>query len=347
MQIDSIAVRIPSLEVSNEFVIAELERLNPTVPVKIVKLYQRQVLNLLKKSGSKTRFWRDKKKGERGIELIKATMLEALQKAGLKKEDVDLLIYCGVGKGFKEPANAYFFAYALGMNCSCFDISDACMSWVRALEVAYDFLKSGRYKHIMVVTGEFNIYEHGYPDLWQIKKPEQLEYTFPIYTIGEAVTTTLLSASGQEWKFNYDSAPELVNLCSIPVEGYEDFCEKNEKINLHGLNKFVSFGGELFDAAKKRMYRLVKRTIPKINEPDIWFPHAASSESYLETGDILGIEREKNYIDVYPKFGNVVSASIPLAIDMALKEGKLKRGNKVVLWPASAGMVFCVVQFSY
>lgn len=347
MQIDAISVRIPSFEVSNEWAIDELERLNPDLPPKTLKLYQRQTLSLLKKSGSQTRFWRDKQKGETAFELTRATMVEALQKANLKKDDIDLLIYCGVGKGFKEPANAYFFAAALDMTCSCFDITDACMSWTRALDIAYRFLKAGKYRHIMVVTGEFNVYEHLYPYLWKIKSLSQTEYTLPAYTIGEAATTTVLSSSESEWKFDYDSAPQLVNLCTIPTEGYEEFCESDPKINLHGINRFVSFGSELFAAATESMITLVKRTIKNVNDPDIWFSHAASSAAYLEAGDILGLRRERNYIDVYPRFGNVVSSSIPLAMHMAQGTKRLKRGDKVVLWPTSAGMVYALVQFIY
>ncbi len=347
MKIDAISVKIPSFEVSNEWILKELERLNPDVPTKEVKLYQRQVLTLLKKSGSKTRFWRDKQKGEKAFELIKASMEEALEKASLNKDDVDLLIYCGVGKGFKEPANAYIYANALDMKCSCFDVADACMSWTRALEIAYRFLKAGAYKHIMVVNGEFNVYEHLYPYLWKIKSLEQIEYTLPSYTIGEAATTTVLSASDKEWKFNYDSAPELVNLCTIPQEGYEEFCEENEKINLHGINRFVSFGGQLFDEGKKRLIALVRRNIADIDEADIWFPHAASSRLWQEMGDELNIKPEKNYTATYPYCGNLVSASIPVAMNMALVENKLRRGQKVALWPGSAGMSFCIVQFIY
>ena len=183
MKIDTISVKTPSFEVSNEWILEELERLNPDTPKKTIKIYQRQVLSLLKKSGSNTRFWRDKQKGETAVDLVKATMLDSLRKAGLNKDDVDLLIYCGVGKGFKEPANAYFFAHALGMKCTCFDITDACMSWIRAMEVAYHFLRSGAYRHIMIVNGEFNVYEHLYPFVWKIKSLAQLEYTLPNFTI--------------------------------------------------------------------------------------------------------------------------------------------------------------------
>ncbi len=53
------------------------------------------------------------------------------------------------------------------------------------------------------------------------------------------------------------------------------------------------------------------------------------------------------YAKVFPNYGNIVSASIPMGMDMALKEGRLKRGHNVVLCPASAGMVYSAVRFTY
>jgi 3-oxoacyl-[acyl-carrier-protein] synthase III len=76
------------------------------------------------------------------------------------------------------------------------------------------------------------------------------------------------------------------------------------------------------------------------------FPHAASSVAYkLASKDI--ISPEKMYTRVFPRYGNLVSASIPAGLDLALKEGLLARGDRVVFLPASAGMVFSVVQFNY
>ena len=50
---------------------------------------------------------------------------------------------------------------------------------------------------------------------------------------------------------------------------------------------------------------------------------------------------------VFPRYGNIVSASIPTAISMAHQQGLLNRGDRAILIPASAGMSFAVVQFTY
>jgi 3-oxoacyl-[acyl-carrier-protein] synthase III len=220
------------------------------------------------------------------------------------------------------------------------------MSWIRALEISYEFFKSGRYKHIMIANGEFNIY-HGFPDNLKIRDLRQVEYTFPTYTIGEAATATILSPSEQEWKFAYKSVPALADLCTIPLGGWDNFVEPSKRMGRNGLYNFVSYGRELFDAARKYLAPLVKELVKDLNYPDIYFPHAASDNAYLAASKDHSLPTEKMFAEVFPKYGNLVSASIPVGMDMALKSGRLQRGNKVVFCPASAGMVYGAVQFVF
>ncbi len=346
MRIESIGVRFPSRKVTNDDILKFLEDHSNGVSKPLLKTYQRLVKGLFRTAGSEVRFIRDLEKSETAGPFIKEAMQDALDKAGRSKDDIDLLIYCGVGKGFLEPANAYFYASAMGMDCSCFDISDACMSWIRALEISYEFFRSGRYKTIMVVNGEFNIH-HGFPDNFKVTDLRQLEYTFPTYTIGEAATATILTNSDNEWKFRFKTLPELSDLCTIPLDGYDSFVDPSHRLGKNGLYNFVSYGMQMFDSARKHLAPLVKEVVQNMDEPDIYFPHAASDVAYLASADNIGIPEGKMYAKVFPTYGNIVSASIPVGMDMAIKEGRLARGNKVVLCPASAGMVYSVVQFVY
>jgi acyl-CoA:acyl-CoA alkyltransferase len=346
MKIQSIGVRLPSRTVTNDDILQFLEDHSNGIAKPILRTYQRMVKGLLKMAGSNTRVIRDTEKSEAASTFIKGAIEDALEKANLSKDDIDLMIYCGVGKGFLEPANAYFYANAMGMSCSCFDIADACMSWIRALEISYHFLKSGRYRAVLVVNGEFNMH-HGMPDNFVVKNLRQIEYTFPTYTIGEAATATVLVPSEQEWKFTFKTLPELCDLCTIPLDGYESFVEHTNRLAKNGLYNFVSYGREMFANADKILAPLVKETVGDLNAPDIFFPHAASDAAYLTASKKLGLPLDKMYAKVFPLYGNLVSASIPTAMDMAMKEGLLKRGSKVVFCPASAGMVYGVVQFTY
>jgi acyl-CoA:acyl-CoA alkyltransferase len=347
MHIDSINLTVPSLQITNEQLLEFIAHFNPNHTHATIASYQKMVTYLLKKVGAKTRYVRNRTNGETAIELLKTALESALSDANLARQDVDLLIYCGVGRRFLEPASAYFVAQALGMKCQCFDVLDACMSWTRALELAYLFLKQGVHQHIVIINAELNFYEHGFPDLCRIQSFRQLEYTFPAYTIGEAVTATVLSASEQAWSFAYDSAPEYADLCAIPLEGFEEFIIDGAHTGMNGVNRFYAFGSKMFDIASQRMLDIIRRMVVELDEPDIWLPHAPSAQIIHEIGNQLHVAPEKIYSAVFPKLGNIVSATIPAAMYMALQENRLQRGHKVVLCPASAGMSFAVVQFVF
>ncbi len=347
MRIASIVTRIPSLKVSNEDIINEVDKYNDGLPRKTVERYKRELAYLLKKSGAETRYFRDRSRGETAIRLLKSAMSEALDKANLDRSEIDLLIFCSVGRGFLEPANAYFCAQAMGMDCNCFDVADACMSWVRALEIAHHFLATPSYHNIMVVNAEFTVYEYGHPDIFKIRSPGQIAYTFPAYTVGEAAAVTILTKTRDPWTFDFESAPEAATLCYIPLKGYEDFCERSGDIGLNGINGFVSFGGQLFEIAVERMIRLVHAKVPDITKPDIWFPHVAASYPFQQAAEILKIDPRKFFTGAFPLYGNVISASIPVAMHLATSANRLTRGQRVVLCPVSAGMCFAIVQFVF
>ena len=347
MQIRSVSLKIPSKKITNELIYRYLEEYNSDVSWLKKKTYLRMIHKLLNKSGSRVRYLRDLEIGEKAKDMIIDAMKEAIEKAGISKNEIDLLIYCGVGKGFLEPASSYFYAKALGISPACFDIGDACMSWVRALEIADAFLRNNTYRHILIVNGEFNAYDHGFPENFRIKNLRQAEYTFPTYTIGEAATATVVAQSNHVWRFHFKSVPELVDLCTIPLAGYRDYVETNKKHGLNGNDNFVSFGGKMFKHAERYLSDLVKESIGNLNDPDIYFPHAASDNIYLSQAKKIGIREEKIFTEIFPNYGNVVSASIPAGLWLALKQKRLKRGHRVIFCPASAGMSFATVEFTF
>ena len=103
----------------------------------------------------------------------------------------------------------------------------------------------------------------------------------------------------------------------------------------------------IYPLTKYGFYFIKCEVQKKIDAPDIYFPHAASNMAYLAGAKKIAGKLDKLYTKVFPMYGNVVSASIPLGMQLALGEGRLKRGDKVVFIPASAGMVYGVVQFTY
>ena len=113
------------------------------------------IKQLLEKSGSESRFWCAQ--GETAIEHVKTCVTDVLQRSQISPRDVDLLIYVGVGRGFIEPSNAHLMAHALNcVNAQCFDIIEACMSWIRGLQIADSLFKTSTYRNALIINAEFN-----------------------------------------------------------------------------------------------------------------------------------------------------------------------------------------------
>jgi acyl-CoA:acyl-CoA alkyltransferase len=347
MRIESIKVALPSRKLSNDDVV-ELVRQNSKATYKgELDKTLKEISFLLKYSGAEYRYWLGE--GETPIGLIKKAINEALKEANCTKEDIDLLIYVGVDRGFMEPAGSYLVARAVGMeHTQCFDILDACMSWTRALQTSYSLLNAGIYKRIMVINGEFSVREGGpiYPRVFTLGSQEELQWCFAGHTIGEAATATILKRDlDNVWEFNFSSHNTYADLCTLPREGYQFYCEPTDYIGRNGANKFSSFSNIMFDKGLPMLTDIFRCLKVPVEEIKAIFPHGASKKAWVDAAEPLGVGHLIKHI--YPRCGNLVSASVPAGIALSTADGDISRGDKLVGWVASAGMSFSSYSFIY
>ena len=344
MTLRATSLKTPGTLVSNDALLELIRDANGDLPPDEVETYCRRVASLLAKSGAHCRRLRDRAGGETALSFMIAAVREALDKASLRPADLGLLIFCGVGRGFVEPSNAAFLCQALDLACDFFDVSDACMSWVRALQIADSLLSTGVHEHIMIVNGEFTAFEFGLPGVLKVRSREELNYTFPALTIGEAATATVVSRSPARWRFRFRTDAQKADLCTVPLPGYRDFCLSPGRIGLNGPLQLVSFGADLTSGALEALLAFVGDTFTEdeIAAFDLWFPHAASASLCDTAAKRLGLGG-KLYSAVFPKYGNLISASVPAAVSTALDEGVLQRGSRIVFCPASAGLSLALV----
>ena len=357
MRIEGIAAVFPSRVVSNADIlemIATESKESFRGDLDDSKIIER-IRQLLHYSGIRNRRWSEP--NETPIQLLARAISQALTEGECDYPDIDLLVYAGVGGGFFEPGNSHMVAHALGMrHAQCFDIRDACNSWSRALQLMYHtFQADPSVSRALVVNAEFNMYPGGpgVPDLFRLQYPEQIDWRFPAYTIGEAATATLLVRDPtREWEFHFTSRTDLADLCVIPEANYNGYCINGldgqrdisgGKIGRNGPYRFTSFGSELSAHGMSlaidvfRQLAIDKSAIQKI------FPHASSKRDWNNGADILGVKELMFHI--YPDYGNVVSASVPAGIALAREKGEIRRGDRLVAWVGSAGMSFSVCSF--
>jgi acyl-CoA:acyl-CoA alkyltransferase len=347
LRIKSVKLVLPRQRLTNEDII-DLVRLHSrdTYPADFDAVLN-HIRVFLRFTGANTRYMLAK--GETPIQLIVEAVESALDEAGYHKNDIDLLVHCGVDRGFLEPGASYFIAKSLGMDrVQCFDIVDACNSWARSAQIIYHAMNSGSTKRALLVNGEFNgrAGGPGYPDLFALTSAEQLSWTLPAFTIGEAATATVFSCDDDpQWGFHFSSRPDLADLCTIPLAGYDGYCSHSERVARNGILRFTSFGAELFDAARPELMNIFARLNVPLDEIRAIFPHAASATLANSIANTLGVKHLVR--NAYPRLGNVVSASVPAAMAMAIEEKHVKRGDLLVGMVASAGMSFSSFSFVY
>lgn len=345
MIIKGIAASLPSRIVTNDHMIEMIREQSTEYQGDLEKMLM-VTRALLEKSGLQERRWCDRY--ELPIDHVAKATRAALADSYLQNTHIELLIYVGVGRGFLEPGNSHMIANALGFHkAQCFDIVDACMSWVRALQLVDSLFKNGSYRNALIVNAEFNAQSGGplYPHNLNLHHREQLEYRFPSFTIGEAATATLLIPSEPDnFEFHFSTRPDLSDLCTIPLPDYEGFCNPTDKIGKDGAMQFTSYGLDMHNKSQHEIVNVFKEMAVS-DDISIVFIHASSKREWERFGRQITLE-DKLY-HVYPKTGNLVSASVPAAIHHAIVNKSLNRGDKLVMWVGSAGMSFNSTTFIY
>lgn len=344
MRIRAIESLLPSRVVTNDEVIEWMKDCaRSALSDDELVLLELQIRKLLAISNTEVRYHRAPHETalSLGLEVGRA----ALKKAELDPSEIDLLIYVGVARGFIEPATANLFQDHLGLkNATCFDILDACASWLRALHVAYMFITAGTYRNVMILNSECNAREYS---TFKVSSVDDLKFRFPTLTIGEAATATIVSPSEipEPFYFTFKNWGSGHTLCKIPLPQYREFSNGDDVDHVKPL-EFFSLGEKLFRLGFiKMMDHYHSDPALKAYKPDIGFSHSASDSASRRAAKLLG--EEKSAYLTHARFGNTVSASIPLGMSYALREGKMLPNMKVMLACVSAGLTTGWACFRY
>lgn len=346
MIIENVAVSFPTRKVCNEEVVdlirVHSKRFDGDLPkaLETIKTY-------LDHSGLITRQWQAT--GERPIEHLDKVVSSALKGSGLQCADIDLFIYVGVGRGFREPGNSYMVAKSLGITrAQCFDVIDAGMSWTRAISLVDGLFKTDHYRNALVVNAEFNVTAGGTPSAthFPLQSAAQLDLALPSYAVGESATATLLLPDNpSNFRIAFRSRPDLADVCTVSSEGFKDFCGSSGSSEALGTNRLAAKGSELHRHLTQEVSYLLKDAKLSTKDVDIVFTHTSSATEWHAATERHGLAEKIHHI--YPRTGNIVSASIPAALARAKEDGRLKAGDQVLFLMGSAGMSFAAGRFEY
>jgi 3-oxoacyl-[acyl-carrier-protein] synthase III len=344
MKILNVSYSLPGKRVTNDSLVSEIiRRSRKHFSLADVGELEKRLRRFFRLSGSKIRYHRDA--GEKACDIAIKAGQKALDATGIDPTEIDLLIYAGVGRGWIEPATANLFQSELKLTgATCFDVLDACASWIRSLSIAQSFLNQKVYKKIMILNSECNVREYANVELRSL---DELEQSFSAFTIGEAATATIVSAEGspEGARFSFRSWGEKHGLCKIALPNADDFTPAGEEKKKP--MSFTTLPGELLTFTMKKLVAHVKDT-PSIGNllHDKVFIHSVSVPSTTKVARLLGFGL-KQVFECHARFGNTVSASLPLAMAVAEEEGELERGMRALLLMGSAGVTTGIGSIEY
>ena len=269
-----------------------------------------------------------------GIEAAK----KALDDAGVKPEELDLILVCTCTPDFFYPSTACLIQKKIGaVNAAAFDVNSACTGFITATDIAQKYLETGHYKTILVVACE--------------RLSNQLDYTdrsmcilfgdaagAVVYRRSDKPFYSMLGADGDEFEALY---------CKINyVPNCPFFAEKDDTPE---KQKFLqSDGHAVYKFAVNAMANAVRNVAEQggydINGLDIVIPHQANLRIIKKATEILGIPEEKVYTNI-ERMGNVSSACIPVCLDEMRRAGRVKPGMKICFVGFGAGLTYGALIF--
>lgn len=235
----------------------------------------------------------------------------ALERANLTAKDVDAVICATISPDhFCMPSTACKIAKNLGINAiTAFDISAACTGFIYLLELAKSLIESGSKKNVLIIGAE--------------KLSKIVDWTDRTTCIlfGDGAGAAVVSASEEN---------EIIDVHTAADGNYA-----NLLITPGGEEKFIKMSGnEVFKIAVQTLTKDVVDILEKnqisSDKIDLFIPHQANLRIIEAVKQRLNFTNEQCVITV-GKYGNTSSASIPMAMNDAYEEGRLKKGDLLLL----------------
>ncbi|HEU5408034.1 MAG TPA: beta-ketoacyl-ACP synthase III [Nitrospira sp.] len=270
--------------------------------------------------------------GEACSDLAVQAGRRALTAAGLVATDLDMILVATCTGDYPLPATACLVQHQLGATkAAACDLSAACCGFVYALSVADAYVKSGM-RHVLVIGSEVMSAITDWTD----------RNTCVLF--GDGAGAVVVSASDGErgiLSTHLRSDGALCELIMVPGGGSRT--PPSEKVIAEGLQYIKMKGNETFKVAVRTLEEIARTTLSanglRVEDLDLYVPHQANVRILKAVMERLGLPIEKVLLNL-DRYGNTSAASIPMALDEAVREGRIKDGSLVMLGAFGAGLTW-------
>lgn len=268
-------------------------------------------------------------KGEKTSDMALAAANRALESANLAADDIDLIIVATTTPDKVFPSTACIVQRQLGVkNTPAFDVHAACSGFIYALDIANRFIATGGAKNALIIGSE--------------TYSRILDWTDRATCVlfGDGSGAVVLSASDEAGVISthIHSDGEFEELLHVPAgisSGYENVQKEAAFIQMKGH--------EVFRKAVSTLGSIARETLAgnNVSQDDIaWLvPHQANLRIITAAAKKLGLPMEQVIVTV-DEHANTSSASIPLALDVAVRDGRIKAGDLLLFEAFGAGFTW-------
>lgn len=266
-------------------------------------------------------------------DLGSAASQEALKKAGLTPDSIDLILVASITPDMFFPSTACFIQDKIGArNAAAFDVLAACSGFIYGLSMADSFIRTGTFRNILLVGAETltKITD------WKDRNTCVLfgDGAGAVVLRGEegdsGILSTHLYSDGSLWGF-----------LNIPGGGSRNPATA-QSVTM-GLHYIKMNGNETFKVAVRSLEQACRDALSRngldISQVDLFIPHQANYRIIQAVVSRLKLPLEKVYLNL-ERYGNTSSASIPLALDEAVSAGRVKSGDLILLSSFGGGMTW-------
>jgi 3-oxoacyl-[acyl-carrier-protein] synthase-3 len=258
---------------------------------------------------------------------------KAMKAAGVEAKDIGLVIVGTASQEMIFPSTACFVAASLGMTSTpAFDLSAACSGFLYAMDVGSQFVQCGRYRNVLVVGAETLSRLVDYTDRAScilfgdgagavvLQRSEEKK---------RGVIYGSMYADGTGWEMLYCAPGSRHPIDATMVNGRQQYM----KIK----------GREVYKFAVQRFHELIEDALKKcelkVDQIKLIIPHQVNQRIIDSALEKLNIPAEKAFVNI-DRYGNTSAASIPIALDEAVRAGKLRKGDVAVFVAFGAGLTW-------
>lgn len=285
---------------------------------------------IVSRSGISARHYAEPEQASSDLGVIAAK--RALEMAGMQPDDIDLIIVASSTPDFygSFPSTACIVQKKLGMtnNCAAVDVQAVCSGFVYAMSTADSFIKSGMHKNVLVIGAEV------------FSRILNFEDRTTCVLFGDGAGAIVMSASEEPG----------VLACKLHADGrHSDVLRVPGSLSNGAIagSAFLYMDGQaVFKLAvsvlEKVAYEALEAANMSSDQIDWLIPHQANIRIMNGTAKKLGMNPEKMVVTV-DQHGNTSAASIPLALDVAVRDGRVKKGDVVMMEGVGGGFTWGAV----